>query len=1858
MSGVEGAATEGVQAEAAAVADTPTESPNGAPGEAQDQSEAPKGAAEGVDTSAEGGAESGNTSAASAPEPAQEATALQEAREGAPEGGVEGEPVALDAPAGDADQAADEALPADADTDGLDPAARAVSPPEVDGQEPARRSSPRKAPPKPAGPSVPLSHAFGFDVERLFNVTYLTETVLIHAVGNTVQMLDLETMKTTYLPGLDGGGIGAVAVHPSRERFAVCEKGRSPAVYVYSYPSLEVEAVLRGGAEKSFTCAAFDTSGERLATVAGSPDYWLTLWDWKAEETVLRSKAFAQEVYAVQFSPFFEGQLTTSGTGHVRFWQVASTFTGLKLQGTIGKFGNTELSDVCGFAELPDGKVLTGVESGRLLLWDGGLIKVEITRADGAPCHQGMIDWLQLDSERGVLYTAGADGFVRTWDAAVLDAADTTDECNHFELEPLAETNLSAAVGGGEGGKVHVRAVSRSPHASQREWTVQDGNGSLLKVMWPEGGPPRRPAEGEDQLPADAFEAPEVTVLARFHAGALTGLAASPVSHHAATCGVDGQLRLYDYRAQKVLYSRQFPGVGGASALLWLPSGVDASARTVAVGFADGVVRTAVRCADGWKLACAIKPHTGKVTALSLSPDCGTLVSAGTDGSVFLLRLSGKPAVLSPIGFVSAPSAPTTLAWSADSARVLVGCRQGHIVEVTAPDGPANTEHTFELQLDVKSFDFKRPAQVAPEKSAGEKEDTGEEESEEATPGAVNEGESPAGDDADGGDGAGDKAAVGAGAAVALEDEPLAEVTTLSYVKGGNDREFDATFGGSLSGEVFRCDLESGVVVGVAPLLPPAAAAGLNAGELSFSGLSTSGKLFLAGSADGRVHVRPANAPVPSGGDHSQGVYEAALHDGERGRIAGIACSFDDMTLLSGGGDGVLYVRDLGRAFVDQLGAGRAHHDGDVSAVPTVKMEPFVDGLDIVDPKAYSIEEAKQKTEEDNTMAAAERKKAHVREYIKGLRERFVALRAENDALGPAGLPAAELEVDPGLRSMIEAETQAKLERARAELAWESERKRLALEKLRNWFLADVEVERVVLRAFRSGRKIASIRTAKLSPALEAQIQEVHSIVAREERAKLEGGTASTSSGMTAREGAASASPNASQAALAAAHATDAAAADEGLSKQDLRRLQRKRREEEWRAFEQTRPDEGYENPADVAAIEYARANMGDFKLKTDPDYIMPEDQRINAEKKRRQMVLLAESIHSLKMGFNSKFFALRDLKRRLRAEVRADNARVREIDAQFGEESELFEPEDNPEEYPERRDEVTQDDLEEFKVLKAQEEAAAAAKAGGGFSSGGGGGANKIDAGAKGAGGARGAAAAGGGAAAAAAVQKSGMSLLPLSETEEAALSELERSERHAMRVRLSYEKSRLLDKARGSVEAFDTALAELRREKLRLEVDLKSADMKMLVLHRELDLLQECEIRDRALKDRYEAKARERADVVERITECQRRLEAKSEEVDALVESKKAIMVDFDRAVEEGSTFREPLQKIFLKKIKRIKKRSAEDDDDDYDSDDEEDEDDDEDYDEEEEEEACPTGCNQALYEKVCDLREQRLDQEDVIAEFVSAREQLKKDKDALTKKQKNIETGLKALDGELIDFEKEKQGKLNEIDVVVTLRMHQVEYLQDDAQRLPDDLSQALVFSRGALSKLRVRIKELVQEKAMLRRQQKELRREHINLDREKGVKERRITELQARAHDVQMLKFGQIIDLDMLDRMGANRGAEDMKANLRRQEEAHAQELRQLDSRIKQANAELSRMTAENTDCLNRVASLTSRKKDLDDQLASTQTTLFTDTAAARRKEIRERDRLVQLVNAQAKSIDALKAEINMLRRKGGHVFVSG
>ena len=69
-------------------------------------------------------------------------------------------------------------------------------------------------------------------------------------------------------------------------------------------------------------------------------------------------------------------------------------------------------------------------------------------------------------------------------------------------------------------------------------------------------------------------------------------------------------------------------------------------------------------------------------------------------------------------------------------------------------------------------------------------------------------------------------------------------------------------------------------------------------------------------------------------------------------------------------------------------------------------------------------------------------------------------------------------------------------------------------------------------------------------------------------------------------------------------------------------------------------------------------------------------------------------------------------------------------------------------------------------------------------------------------------------------------------------------------------------------------------------------------------------------------------------------------------------------------------------------------------------------------------------------------------------------------------------------LLFFNKrEKQQKLNELDVVVTIKLHQIQYIINNL--LPQDLSICLVFISSDQQRLQKRIKELELEKAEQKR-----------------------------------------------------------------------------------------------------------------------------------------------------------------------------
>ncbi|RHY08468.1 hypothetical protein DYB36_005157 [Aphanomyces astaci] len=284
---------------------------------------------------------------------------------------------------------------------------------------------------------VAFSALLGFDSKKRNNLHYLDDHTLLTSAGN-----NMATMQSKHVFGLGGGGVGAIAVHPSRGFFAVGDKGNKPNITIYVYPSLKVFRVLRQGTERAYCSLRFSNDGAKLASVGASPDFLLTVWNWRDEQTILRCKAFGQEVFNVQFAPNDGGFLTTSGTGHIRFWKMASTFTGLKLQGDIAKFGKSELSDIEAFCVLPDKKVLSSTERGALLLWDG------------------------------------SDGMMKWWHFPEIDQADVKEDDTVAEVIPKDEFCVSVKSPHHTSTVADIRGVLRgSDH-----YLIQDCNGMLHRL--------------------------------------------------------------------------------------------------------------------------------------------------------------------------------------------------------------------------------------------------------------------------------------------------------------------------------------------------------------------------------------------------------------------------------------------------------------------------------------------------------------------------------------------------------------------------------------------------------------------------------------------------------------------------------------------------------------------------------------------------------------------------------------------------------------------------------------------------------------------------------------------------------------------------------------------------------------------------------------------------------------------------------------------------------------------------------------------------------------------------------------------------------------------------------------------------------------------------------------------------------------------------------------------------------------------------------------------------------------------------------------------------------------------------------
>nr|XP_019590423.1 PREDICTED: cilia- and flagella-associated protein 44 isoform X2 [Rhinolophus sinicus] len=1652
-----------------------------------------------------------------------------------------------------------------------------------------------------------LVHSFGYDCRKRANLQLPDSNTVMYIAGNQLILLNLKTKEQMYLRSSSGRGIGVIGVHPDKMYVAVAEKGVSPKIIIYEYPSLRPYRILRDGTDLAYAYVDFNNSGTLLASVGDNPDHTLTIWNWKEEQPILRTKAFSQEVFKVTFNPDNEAQLTTSGSGHIKFWEMALTFTGLKLQGSLGRFGKTATTDIEGYMELPDGKVLSGSEWGNMLLWEAGFIKVELCRSISKCCHQGPINQIMLDE--GEVITIGSDGYVRIWDFETIDTADTIDESGLLEIEPINELQVDK--------NVKLFSMIKMNETGNNVWLAQDASGAIWKL---------------DLSFSNITQDPEC--LFSFHSGAIEALAVSPLTYLMVTTSLDCSIRIYDFGSRTPLAHVKFKQ--GGTALAWVPRLVSYTGAQIIVGFEDGVVRIlelydpkGLTIFAGRKkfldadlrLQYVIKPHTAHVTALAYDRDGEILATGSKDNTVFFFDVENN---YKPIGYITTPGPVCQLIWSTiihPESTLLILCENGYVLEAPYPTIKEDVEDQHVVSYEIKDMRTKcfhfssvkskilRLMEIEKRKKQKELKEKEKEERRKqlaAVTGEDGENESQGEEEEE----------------EEEEEKPLPGIfipsTPCPILCGfySGPGKFWVSLGGYDSGFLYHCELppydkSSDITEKKDEPFDFRLIEDTEDNPIQTITFSANQYMMFCGMQDGAIRVY-----ILSQNDLSltnmENYWHFNIHDNNYGCIKGISTSFDDRFLVTTGADSNIFVFSIFSEF--EL------RESIKAKVPSprfgIETEPIPE--DIFDPKAYSIENARRKREHDKLMKEVEEIKARKREQLRALRNQFQKLLKMNEELPKhMQLKRTDFDLDSKIRAEMNRKTVYEINQVEKELAWEKEKHQLGLRKLQHRFHDSLQSDAIVVHAIQSEHKISSYRLVKPSKYSRykrtSQSERKTSKLDRfdkegpgiKDSQKDIGGDMNVPEESIIEKGKQFRPKTLSQIMVE----NEIEKTRKLVLKAERAQLKIQQRKKEWEELYKSKPADDYEDPKDVQAIKEAQVCMGDFNLKTAPDYKIPEHMRINAAKKEEELGQLDSMTYSKKIHMNKSILSLRDLKVAVIEEIQCLVQELKNIQSTLHISKHVPIPQIpriHPEEIPEKRFHYDEKTLLAFKQQLMQSkdekppqvEPVVSTTPGSGFlrlAPGKDGDLTTRDS-----------------------LSRSSKALavsLDIQKTmefEKADPTDVELEIMKRDEIKHVYMQQYLTNRIKELIVTFDAELRLLRHQKLKLDTQMKLSDLHHLTLFQETLLLKNFEKQENTLQERVNSLDKEERDMQWKINETLKEMEEKKNEITRLQDQEKALYAAFQTALGENNKFENFLMKVLKKKIKRVKKKEVEGDaDEDEESDESSEEEsslesgEDESGSEDEvfDDSICPTNCDMGLFELALQLREKRLDIEEALVEEKKIVDNLKKENDILSKKVRNVATNLNAAEEALEAYQREKQQRLNELLVVIPLKLHQIEHVVFG--EIPSDLSGTLVFSNHSLRRLQERIVQLQEENSKQQKLNKEFRERRKQLIREKREISKSINKMEETVRQLMISKFGRVIDLEALQTLSVNTTLEELRIKKLRKELLNAKEIKMWEEKIAQVRWELMMKTKEHTKKLHQMNDLCIEKKKLDSRLNTLQ-----------------------------------------------------
>lgn len=1690
---------------------------------------------------------------------------------------------------------------------------------------------------------ISLVMSYGYDSQRMANLHVLDNETVVFMSGFVLTFFNHKTKGQSYLRCIGGACFGALAIHPSRRLFAAAEKGDKPIIGIWSWPKLQLFRKLREGTDKVYASVNFSPCGRLLASQGGEPDYLITVYNWLAEMPVVRVKSHAQDVYRVTFSKELAGRLTTAGLCHIKFWKMATTFTGLKLKGDIGRFGRTELSDIEGYVEMPDGKVLSGTEWGNLLLWENGLIVAEICLKPDIPCHEGIVRHVvHVETE---FYTTGQDGWLRSWPFDTVDSAEiqTSEESLKVAVKTTGQVLIK------ENSDIwYIVPDIPDESSSSVFWFAQDGKGSIIRA---------------DLSFLNTAKEPYTVLTA--HGGPIVGCATSKRNCIMATLGTDGQIRVYDYIRHKLLACRTFSSAG--TTLVWPGVTFDNTCRTILVGFADGTFRVILlsgESAAGNPMSLVLqqvrKPHSRQLTCLNVDHSQKYLATGGLDGIIFIFDVIKD---YLPLFFISMPDYKSVISfrWTKPEAnpkdstdeeplnKIIAALEGGTLVEFFVPN-EADFDNTVSyFHPDVK---FLRRLDFVSIKS--ELLHNEEIELERLAEERLNE-------------------AVEAENRKLIEDgletesqqnlrllEEAEEMERIKTEMGPEEKwqpyiptvqspitvmvpsvidhnEVFLFMGGYDTGYLYMMRFEESDTqnpLSENPREPEASTKIEDSKDQAVTAftMTNEGDYVFLGFSDGKIRVQ--NVEYPFALENIDKHWTEGIHDCVRGQVTSVCLDKDGVFLFTTGTDGNCFL--LSRMLEKDL--ENYVKKEDLQPVEAVEIEGVPD---IVDPNAYNLEIFKKVEKEMALLAEAKKNKTAKREEIARLRIWYNEILKRNNELPEAfRLSPVELALTADKEARRKSDFEAALHQLKIETAWYTERADLALKKLKTYYKDHISYELFELKAFNSSCSLWSFRLSSFPSWFHDAKDKVETHI-----------TPRTIDSDTAAE---DVSPSVSETTDLLKKPEKKPGMDKFVYQKLVRVWQRKlkkiKRAKEWKEFLRTEP-KNKEAKDEDKEIEEARANLGDMKLKSALDYKVPESKKLTEHRGRKRLVHLEEKMYILKEDFNELMLHLRREKIERLARMRDYKDKIVGFQTKLSEEDIVPIPEIKAmviSEDPGRTMSYTVEDVKEYKrqieeKLKAAAPVAKATKKQEGPQV-----KRKV---------------------ATNTTVKAQPSNSKTSEkltlsTEARALESfveilpevltpLEEKIRRTEIVKANYWQNHYIQKIEEEKLCFDSKLKLLRHRKLKLDFLLKIADERMTLLTEEFILAQQSEALEASLETKIQQTSKEKRECGNVLKSLNKRLDNIKKELETFGKQRNTLLNEvIALAALKAPAFEKYLTRVFNKKMPKVKSRhsilTSGASNYDYDSDEEESSDEsdlDMELSDEEDDgldvDFPPPELNKEVYDSVVEIRERRLKIDESEANI---REQLEEISLTLTQYRQRVaaadrefERGRKELDV----FRKEKQEKQNALNCAVTLKLHQIEYLDKE-------LKNVLVTENSKINQLQQRIPELQKEKIRQKTLGFEMKRLVMQLQREKLDFMKRIKAMDKRCEQEMVKKFGQIRPIEELEFFTGDPRVANLKQELQALEDEQERELRKIDEEIKEATADRTAETISSITRLQTVASITARvhsiNKSMEDQMSKLPSEVE-DTLASREIAF-----LKVVLTDQWNTISALSLEIAQLSQK--------